>query len=155
MFFNENKSDVITLSETCLYKDILDEEINTNQHKLERKDRNRNGIGIAIFIQERIPHETIEVNDQEIVLCSICPLVLVLSLLVVCNKHAPLRTMRVRGDQTQWMTEEIRTAIKTCDNLKHKLQRNKVTKLIDESKDTYYNHLLAENANDTSNLGQL
>ena len=35
------------------------------------------------------------------------------------------------------MTEEIRTAMKTCDYLKHKLQRNKVTKLIDEAKDTY------------------
>ena len=54
-----------------------------------------------------------------------------------CNKHAPLRTMRVRGDQTQWMTEEIRTAMKTCGYLKHKLQKNKVTKLIDEAKDTY------------------
>ena len=74
---NENKSDVITLSETCLYKDILYEEININQYNLERKDRNRNGGGIAISIQERIPHETIEVSGLEIVLCSICPLVLV------------------------------------------------------------------------------
>ena len=83
MCFQRKKSDVITLSETCLYKDILDEEININQYNLKRKDRNRNGGGIAISIQERIPHETIEVSGLEIVLCSICPLVLVLLLLVV------------------------------------------------------------------------
>ena len=54
--------------------------------------------------------------------------------------------------------------MKTRDYLKHKasedklekdwndyiLQRNKVTKLIDEAKRTYYNNLLTENANDTS-----
>ena len=60
--------------------------------------------------------------------------------------------MRVRGDQLEWMTEEIRTAMKINDYLKHKLQRNKVTKLIDEAKHTYCNNLLTENANDTSNI---
>ena len=60
--------------------------------------------------------------------------------------------MRVRGDQRQWMTEEIRTAMEISDYLKHKLLRNKVTKLIDEAKYTYCNNLLTENANDTSNL---
>ena len=30
--------------------------------------------GTAIFIQERLSYETIEVNDLQIVLCSICPL---------------------------------------------------------------------------------
>ena len=60
--------------------------------------------------------------------------------------------MRVRGGQPQWMTEEIRTALKISEYLKNKLQRNKVTKLIDEAKDTYCNNLLTENANDTSNL---
>ena len=87
----------------------------------------------------------------------------------VGNKHAPLRTMRVRGDQPQWMTDEIRIAMKTRDYLIHKaskdklekewidykLQRNKVTKLLDEAKRTYYNNLLTENANDTSKVGQL
>ena len=74
--------------------------------------------------------------------------------------------MRVRCDQPQWMTDEIRIAMRTRDYLKHKtskdklekdwndykLQRNKVTKLIDEAKRTYYNNLLTENANDTSKL---
>ena len=60
--------------------------------------------------------------------------------------------MRVRGDQRQWMTEEIRTAMKISDYLKNKLQRNKVAKLIDEAKHTYCNNSLTENANDTSNL---
>ena len=71
MFINENKLDVVTLSETRLDKDILDEEINVNQYNLERKDRNRNGGGTAIYIQERLPYQTFEVNDLEIVLCSI------------------------------------------------------------------------------------
>ena len=78
--------------------------------------------------------------------------VLVLVLLVFGNKRAPLRTMRVRGDQPQWMTEEIRTAMNISDYLKNKLQRNKVTKLIDEAKHTYCNNLLTENANDASNI---
>ena len=56
--------------------------------------------------------------------------------------------------------------MKTRDYLKHKaskdkleknwndykMQRNKVTKLIDEAKPTYYNNLLTECANDTSKL---
>ena len=72
--------------------------------------------------------------------------------------------MRFRGDQPQWMSDEICIAMKTHDYLKHKasqnklekgwidykLQRNNVTKLIDEAKRTYYNDLLTENANDTS-----
>ena len=74
MFINEYKADVVTLSETWLDKDILDKEININQYNLERKDRNRNGGGTAIYIQERLPYQTIEVNDLEIVLCSIRPL---------------------------------------------------------------------------------
>ena len=65
---------VITLSETLLDEDILDEEININQYNLERKDSNRNGGATAIYIQERLPYEKIEVNDLEIVLCSIRPL---------------------------------------------------------------------------------
>ena len=60
----------------------------------------------------------------------------------------------------------VRITMKTRDYLKHKaskdkleknwndykLQRNKVTKLIDEAKPTYYNNLLTECANDTSKL---
>ena len=60
--------------------------------------------------------------------------------------------MRVRGDQPEWTTEEIRTAIKISDYLKNKLQGNKVARLIDEAKHTYSNKLLTENANDTSNI---
>ena len=45
--------------------------------------------------------------------------------------------MRVRGDQPQWMTKEIPTAMQIRDYLKNKLQRNKVTKLIDKAKLTY------------------
>ena len=60
--------------------------------------------------------------------------------------------MRVRGDQTQWKTEEIRTAMKISDYLKHKLQRNKDARLMDEAKHTYCNNSLTEYANDTSNL---
>ena len=44
------RPDVITLSETWLDKDILHEEINIDQYNLERKARNRNGGGTAIFI---------------------------------------------------------------------------------------------------------
>ena len=60
--------------------------------------------------------------------------------------------MRVRGDQPQWTTEEIRTAMKIGDYLKNRLQGNKVARMIDEAKHTYSNNLLAENANDTSNI---
>ena len=74
MFINENKPDVITLCDTWRDKDILDEEININQYNLDRKDCNRNGGGTAIYIQECLPYETIEVNDLEIVLCSIRPM---------------------------------------------------------------------------------
>ena len=48
--------------------------------------------------------------------------------------------MRVCGDQLEWMTEEIRTAMKISDYLKNKLQRNKIAKLIDEAKHTYCNN---------------
>ena len=46
----------------------------------------------------------------------------------VGNKHAPLRTMRVRGDQPQWMTDEIRIAMKTRDYPKHKASKDKLEK---------------------------
>ena len=60
--------------------------------------------------------------------------------------------MRVRGDQPQWITEEIRTAMKISDYMKNKMHRNKVTRLIDEAKHTYCNNLLTENANDAGNI---
>ena len=97
----------------------MDEEINLNQYNLEQKSGN----STAIFIQERLSYKTRPKNlfFAASVLC-----VLVLVLLVVGTKHAPLRTMRVRGDQSQWMTEEIRTAMKISNYLKNKLQRNKL-----------------------------
>lgn len=42
----------------------------------------------------------------------------------VGNKHAPLRSMRVRGDQSQWMSIEIQEAVKIHEKLKQEALKN-------------------------------
>ena len=43
----------------------------------------------------------------------------------LCNNHALLRTLRVRGTQPPWMSEEIATAVKSLDAIKRKAVRSK------------------------------
>ena len=85
------------------------------------------------------------------------------------NKHAPLRSIRVRGSQPPWMTDEIRQTMKSRDAMKRKAVktksdnvwnafkrlRNTVTRLIDVAKREYFNNLLTDNTKDTSNIKKL
>lgn len=82
------------------------------------------------------------------------------------NKLAPSKTMRIRGTQTPWLTREISSLIRSRNKAKKKAVkskldsdwthfkslRNKVNRLIEKSKRSYYSDLIAQNANDSSNL---
>ena len=84
----------------------------------------------------------------------------------VCNRHAPLRTLRVRGTQPSRMSDKIRLSMKQRDSMKrkavkskldqdwisYKRLRNTVTRQIELAKRGYYNDLLTEHANDASKL---
>ena len=84
----------------------------------------------------------------------------------VCIKHAPLRTLRVRGSQPPWMSDLIRSSIKERNKLKrraikskldqdwvsYKYQRNAVTRQIELAKRDYFNDLLTTHAHDASKL---
>ena len=43
----------------------------------------------------------------------------------LCNNYALLRTLRIRGSQPPWMSEEIGTAVKSRDAIKRKAVRSK------------------------------
>ena len=68
------------------------------------------------------------------------------------DKHAPVKTKRVRAEEKpQWLTEEINAAGKTRDNLllttgksaEFKKQRNKVTAMKRQAKKLYFSDLIA------------
>lgn len=84
----------------------------------------------------------------------------------VCLKHAPLRTMRVRGSQPGWLSDQIRSMMKERDKMKrkackskldldwtsYKQLRNSVTRQIELAKRDYFNNLLKAHAQDASKL---
>ena len=84
----------------------------------------------------------------------------------ICLKHAPLRTMRVRGSQPGWMSDQIRSMRKERDKMKrkackskldldwtsYKQLRNSVTREIALAKQDYFNNLLKTQAQDASKL---
>ena len=58
--------DLITLSETFLGPDITNDQIEIPGYDVYRKDRNRNGGGVCIYIKTTIPHKhVLEFNSQE------------------------------------------------------------------------------------------
>ena len=84
----------------------------------------------------------------------------------VCLKHAPLRTIRVRGSQPGWMSDQIRSMMKERDKKKckackskfdldwtsYKQLRNSVTRQIELAKRDYFNNQLKTQAQDASKL---
>ena len=65
---------VISLSETWLYNSVTDNEISVNDYCLVRRDRNRNGGGVCMYIRNDIPfsHRTdLDSDGLEILWCDI------------------------------------------------------------------------------------
>ena len=84
----------------------------------------------------------------------------------VCNKHAPVQTRRLKNRNNPWITPEIvklmyerdylkKKAVKLkCSDLwdKYVVTRNKVTKLIRESKLEYASIAVSQNKNDSKKM---
>ena len=78
-------------------------------------------------------------------------------ILKVVDSHLPVKQHRVKNKrQPKWLTPEILDAVKTRDQFKsinndqqYKIWRNKVTKLINDSKKQQYKALIEENNNNT------
>ena len=58
--------DIITLSETWLGPVIPDGQINIPGYDLYRKDRNRNGGGVCMYIKNIIPHKHVTIYDSPV-----------------------------------------------------------------------------------------
>ena len=57
LMINENKIDIICLSETWLDNHISDDDVKINDYKIYRKDRTANiAGGAAVYITDAIPH---------------------------------------------------------------------------------------------------
>jgi hypothetical protein len=80
------------------------------------------------------------------------------SFLNVINKHAPVKTRRVKYErQPVWFTKEIKEAIEKRNKYKQKkemvnyrLWRNKVVSLIKQEKANYYKHAIVESRGNSS-----
>lgn len=75
-FLHDNNIHVLALNETLLDDSISDSELRVQDYDLLRKDRNRNGGGVAIYIQNSITYEVVnsEVFDSlELLLIKIRP----------------------------------------------------------------------------------
>ena len=81
----------------------------------------------------------------------------------VVNSHLPIKQHRVKNkQQPKWLTSEIMDAMKTRDRFKsvnedeqYKIWRNKVTKLINDSKKQQYQALIEENNNKPSSVWKI
>ena len=79
----------------------------------------------------------------------------------IAEKHAPLRTRRVRSQHTQWLTSEIKKEMNHRDYLKqkatrtnsryfyqaYKVARNKSNKIIQKAKSEYFKSMINSNIN--------
>ena len=83
------------------------------------------------------------------------------SFLDILNKHAPVTTIKVKGNSLPYVTSELRALIKTRDYLRTNANktgseclrqafnhtRNKVNKLLSDLQKTYYSKKIEENKN--------
>ena len=60
LFLDNNEVDVLALNETRLDETIFDSEISIPMYHLIRKDRNRHGGGVAIYLKNTLNIQTIE-----------------------------------------------------------------------------------------------
>ena len=86
----------------------------------------------------------------------------------IADKHAPLRTRKVRSKHTPWLTNEIKKQINHRDYLKqkatrtksrhfyeaHKITRNKTNKMVEKAKSrhVHFQHTINNNSNDPKQL---
>ena len=68
LWLKDNHFHIITLSETWIDDTISDDEINISGFSIERRDRNRHGGGIAVYVNEGIKYTRrldVEKNNME------------------------------------------------------------------------------------------
>lgn len=83
--------------------------------------------------------------------------------LEIVDKHLPLKTLRVKyKQQPKWLTPDIIDAMKIRDrykslndNMQYKFWRNKVVKLIKQSKKAQYTAIIDENNNNPNSVWKL
>ena len=64
MFFIDNDPDIFAVTETFLDLTVDNAELEIDGYNLYRKDRNRHGGGVAIYIRSVIPHNLITMNND-------------------------------------------------------------------------------------------
>ena len=84
----------------------------------------------------------------------------------IADKHAPLRTRKVRSKHTSWLTNEIKKQMNHRDYLKqkatktksrhfyeaYKIARNKTNKMVEKAKSRNFQHTINNNSNDPKQL---
>ena len=84
----------------------------------------------------------------------------------IADKHAPLRTCKVRSKHTPWLTNEIKKQMNHRDYLKqkatqtksrhfyeaYKIARNKTNKMVEKAKSRHFQHTINNNSNDPKQL---
>ena len=63
--------DIIGLSETRLDSEITDNEVKIDGYNIFRRDRNRNGGGVAIYVKESLPPPVIKLKSDTLELISL------------------------------------------------------------------------------------
>ena len=58
VFLDEYKPHILGLNKTRLNDDVEDDDLFTEEYSIVRRDRNRNGGGVAIYISDDIPYNT-------------------------------------------------------------------------------------------------
>ena len=84
----------------------------------------------------------------------------------IADKHAPLRTRKVRSKHAPWLTNEIKKQMNHQDYLKqkatqtksrhfyeaYKVARNKTNKMVEKAKSRHFQHTINNNSNDPKQL---
>ena len=84
----------------------------------------------------------------------------------VLDRHAPLRTRRIKVDSAPWINDDILTAMQVRDEihqqalrfkteslwLKYRDSRNKLVSLIRQAKTDYYKNIIEQNVSDSKTL---
>ena len=76
VFLHNNHIQILALNETLLDDSISDNELNIQDYNLIRKDRNRNGGGVAVYIRDSISYDLINsavLDSLELILIRVRP----------------------------------------------------------------------------------